>query len=65
MGLDIRLPLGMIFVTLGLILFGYGMATHQNPMYAVSMGININVVWGLVMLAFGGFMLVLARRSPR
>jgi hypothetical protein len=62
MGLDIRLPLGMIFTALGLILLGYGAATNHNAMYAVSMGLNINVLWGAVMLVFGGVMLLLARR---
>lgn len=65
MGLDIRLPLGMIFVVFGLILLGYGAATNHDAMYAVSMGMNINLLWGAVMLAFGGVMLVLARRARR
>lgn len=65
MGLDIRLPLGMIFVAVGLILLGYGAATNHNAMYAASMGLNINLIWGAVMLAFGGLMLLLARRSRR
>jgi hypothetical protein len=31
--------------------------------YARSLGININLWWGLVLLAFGALMLWLARRS--
>lgn len=65
MGLDIRFPLGMIFVALGLILMGYGAATNHDVMYSTSMGVNINLLWGAVMLAFGGLMLVLARRGRR
>lgn len=62
MGLDIRLPLGLIFLITGLIMFFYGVATHGSPMYAASMGININLIWGLVMLVFGAVMALLGRR---
>ena len=65
MGLDIRFPLGMIFAALGVILLGYGAATNHSAMYAVSMGVNINIVWGAVMLVFGALMLLLARRKRR
>jgi len=62
MGLDIRLPLGLIFLIIGAIMAVYGVFTWGNPMYAASMGINLNVIWGAVMLVFGGFMLALSRR---
>ena len=65
-GLDIRLPIGGLFVLLGLILVGYGVATHADAAeYARSMSVNINLWWGLVMLVFGGLMLLLARSSRR
>jgi hypothetical protein len=65
-GLDIRLPIGGLFVVLGLILAGYGIATDADAeQYARSMSVNINLWWGLVMLIFGGLMLLLARRSSR
>jgi hypothetical protein len=62
MGPDIRLPLGAMFALLGalLTLFGLGSAPAD---YARSLGININLWWGLVLLAFGTLMLWLARRS--
>ena len=63
MGLDIRLPLGMIFAVLGAILVGYGAVTHGSAMYAVTQGININMLWGTVMLIFGVGMIIAARRS--
>jgi hypothetical protein len=28
--------------------------------HAISLGININLIWGIVLLVFGAFMLVLA-----
>ena len=65
-GLDIRLPIGGLFVVLGLILAGYGIVTNADAeQYARSMSVNINLWWGLVMLGFGGLMLLLARRSSR
>jgi H+/Cl- antiporter ClcA len=65
-GLDIRLPIGGLFVVLGLIVGGYGVATNADAeRYARSMSVNINLWWGLVMLLFGGLLLLLARSSRR
>lgn len=64
--MDLRYPLGGLFVTLGLILLGYGLATAGNvAMYARSQGVNVNVWWGAVMLAFGVLFLGLAMRASR
>ena len=53
-GLDIRLAIGGLFSVLGLILTGYGVLTADNAaLYAKSLSYNINLWWGLVMLAFG------------
>ena len=53
-GLDIRLPIGGLFAVLGLILTGYGVVTASDTAhYARSLRFNINLWWGLVMLAFG------------
>jgi hypothetical protein len=65
-GLDIRVPIGGLFVVLGLLLGGYGVATNGDAeRYARSMSVNINLWWGLVMLVFGALLLLLARRSRR
>jgi hypothetical protein len=65
-GLDIRLPIGGLFVVLGLILGGYGVATNSDAeRYARSMSVNINLWWGLVMLLFGTLLLLLAGSSRR
>jgi hypothetical protein len=65
-GLDIRLPIGGLFVVLGLILAGYGIATNSDTeRYARSLSVNINLWWGLVMLVFGALLLLAARRSHR
>jgi len=63
MGLDIRLPLGLLFLIIGAIMALYGALTWGSPIYATSLGINLNVIWGAVMLLFGGAMLALARRK--
>ena len=57
MGLDVRLPLGFMFVTLGLLLAGYGALSADAP------GAAMNVGWGLVLLVVGSLMLWLARRA--
>ena len=63
-GLDIRLPIGGLFVVLGLVLVGYGAATNADAaQYERPMSVNINLWWGLVMLGFGGLLLLLARSS--
>ena len=60
MGLDVRLPVGLMFVTMGVLLVAYGLF-GDHSIYGRSLGININLVWGLVTLAFGGTMLALAK----
>jgi membrane protein implicated in regulation of membrane protease activity len=62
MELDVRLPMGAMFVLLGGVLTAYGLATLHSP-YASSLGINVNLWWGLVILLFGILMLLLAWRS--
>ncbi len=63
---DIRLPIGGLFTVLGLVVGGYGLATNADAArYAVSLGVNINLWWGLVMLVFGVLLLVAASRTGR
>jgi hypothetical protein len=62
MRLDIRLPLGLLFTALALVLIVYGLASDAT-IYARSLGVNVNVVWGSVMLLFGVAMLLLGRRG--
>lgn len=61
MGIDIKLPIGLMFSILGLLLSVYGLATAGNQaMYEKSLHVNINLWIGLTMLVFGVIMLVLA-----
>lgn len=65
-GLDLRLPIGALFTVLGLLLGVYGLATNgDGALYAPSGGINVNLIWGAVMLLFGAVFLLLARRGAR
>ncbi len=66
MGLDIRWPIGIMFSLVGLLLLVYGAATSGDvEMYRHSLDININIIWGLVLLLFGGGMLLGAARGPK
>lgn len=60
-GMDIRAPIGGLFTVLGVMLAGYGM--FGSPSGGAAAGPNVNLWWGLTMLLFGVFMLVLSRRS--
>jgi uncharacterized membrane protein len=59
MGIDIKFPIGLMFAILGAVLTVYGFVTRSNPeIYQKSLDININLWTGIVMLAFGLFMLL-------
>ncbi len=62
MGLDIRIPLGSLFVVLGVLLAGYGLLSGP-AIYRRSLGVDINLWWGIALLAFGLGMLALAWRA--
>jgi hypothetical protein len=64
MGLDIRYPIGMMFTLIGLLLLGTGLFTGgDTSMYKVSLGININEIWGAALFVFGALMWGSAYRS--
>lgn len=64
MNLDLRLPIGLMFTIDGLLLVGYGLVSDP-AIYARSLGANVNLWWGMVLLAFGIGMLVPAIRPRR
>ena len=64
MQLDLRLPISLMFGTLGLILVVYGLVGDPS-IYQVSLGINVNLWTGLGMLAFGALMLAGTWRATR
>jgi hypothetical protein len=63
MGLDIRLPIGLLFSLIGLLLVGFG-AFSDNAIYQRSLGFNVNLAWGAVLLVFGVIMVIFGRRPP-
>jgi purine-cytosine permease-like protein len=59
MDMDIRIPIGLLFVILGIILAAFGIFTiNDTELYTRSLGRNINIWTGILMLVFGGSMLI-------
>jgi hypothetical protein len=66
MNLDLRIPMGLMFTLVGVILSAFGLATKDRPgFYAQSLGIDVNLWWGLVLLVFGLSMFFLGRRGQK
>ena len=64
MNLDLRLPIGLMFTIIGVLLTVFGLIS-DDAIYARSLGINVNLWWGLVLLLFGMVMLGLMARARR
>jgi uncharacterized YccA/Bax inhibitor family protein len=64
MKLDLRLPIGLMFSIIGVLLAAFGVASDR-AIYERSLGINVNLWWGLVLLGFGVVMLWLVLRGRR
>jgi len=63
---DIRIPIGLMFTILGIIISVFGFTTMSDvELYQRSLGINVNIVMGLLMLVFGLIMLYFARRKKK
>jgi hypothetical protein len=62
MKLDLRLPIGLMFSIIGVLLVVFGLVS-DDAIYGRSLGINVNLWWGLVLLGFGLVMLWLMRRG--
>lgn len=66
MGLDIRLPIGLMFTIIGALMSIYGLVSGSNKeLYERSLNININLVWGIFLLIFGAWMLFMAVRARK
>ena len=63
MGLDIRIPLGLIFLIIGGIMAAFGIFTNGDAMYGKSLGVNLNLLWGGIMVIFGAIMFFVGRRQ--
>ncbi len=60
--MDIRVPIGLMFTAVGVILSLFGLFS-DHEIYVRSLNTNINLLWGLVLFLFGGVMLLLSWRS--
>ena len=61
--LDLRIPSGLFFALLGLILSVYGLLAPGARARLTE--VNVNLYCGLFMLAFAAFLLALAWRAAR
>ncbi|MDO9341317.1 MAG: hypothetical protein Q7T72_12430 [Bacteroidales bacterium] len=63
---DIRIPIGLMFTIIGILISVFGFVTMSNSeMYQKSLGINVNIIMGVLMLVFGLIMLYFARRKKK
>ena len=62
MKLDVRWPIGGMFSIVGALLVIYGVVSDP-AIYEKSLGINVNLWWGIVLLVFGLVMLAFAYRT--
>ena len=63
---DIRIPIGLMFSIVGVLITGFGFFTMSNTeMYHKSLGINVNIIMGILMLVFGLIMLFFAFRKKK
>ena len=60
MSFDVRTPIGLLFLAIGAVVAAYGLLASP-----VREGINIDLLWGLVMGLFGAVMLALAWLARR
>jgi uncharacterized membrane protein HdeD (DUF308 family) len=65
MNVDIRLPIGLMFSLVGAILTVYGIATYGSNIYTRSLGQNVNLFYGVIMLVFGLVMLLMAVKAQK
>ena len=63
---DIRIPIGLMFSILGVLISIFGFATMSDTeMYQRALGINMNIIMGILMLVFGLIMLFFAFKKKK
>jgi hypothetical protein len=63
---DIRIPIGLMFSIIGVLISVFGFSTMSDSnMYHKSLGLNVNILMGLLMLFFGLIMLYFSRRKKK
>ena len=65
MTFDVRLPIGLLFLAIGLLVAATGLFGDRAVFEAHSPGVNIDLAWGGVMAVFGAVMLgLVALKRP-
>jgi len=67
MSFDIRLPIGLLFLIVGLLLAALGLTGDPARLRTEALGVNIDLIWGAALTVFGLAMLALTqlrRRTP-
>jgi hypothetical protein len=64
MKLDLRIPIGLMFSVIGIILAIYGLFS-ERAIYERSLNTNINLWWGVAIFIFGAVMLLFVMHSNR
>jgi multisubunit Na+/H+ antiporter MnhG subunit len=63
---DIRYPIGLMFSILGVLITIFGFVTMSNAdMYQKSLGVNVNIIMGILMLVFGLLMLFFTMKKKK
>jgi uncharacterized membrane protein len=62
MPIDIRVPIGVMLGLMGALLAGYGLFGDQT-IYARSLNLNINLIWGSVLVVTAAILLFLGTRK--
>lgn len=57
--------MGLLFLSLGLILVGYGLLADPAIYARHSLGQNVNLTWGIIFSLFGSLMLWLSSRAKK
>ena len=65
MHLDICWPIGLMFSLVGAMMSLFGAFTRSDKIYQSSLGMNVNLYWGMFLLLFGVLMLITAWKHAR
>lgn len=65
MDLDIRTPIGALFLALGLMLAATGLFGEPRTLAGARLDLNVDLIWGVAMAVFGAAMLALAATARR
>lgn len=62
--IDLRLPIGLFFLCVGIIMTGFGLLSPHN-IPNISQQINVDLDWGVILLLFGALMTVFGIKGQK